>query len=76
MSDRFSKLTHTVALRRWKLTDGRLLHNKSTRALDETDSVCVLMTGATVRNLFNNTQSVSAAAAQAGIERRRNVSRP
>jgi len=67
--------TQTYAFDRWKLTDGRLLRKNSNRALDETDVVCALMTGATVRNLVNNTQSVSAAAAQVGIERRRNVSR-
>jgi len=67
--------TQTYAFDRWKLSDGRLLRKKANRALDETDFVCVLMTGATVRNLVNNTQSVSAAAAHTDIERRRNVSR-
>jgi len=67
--------TQTYAFDRWKLTDGRLLRRNSNRALEETDFVCVLMADATVRNLVNNTQSVSAAAAQVSIERRRNVSR-
>ena len=67
--------TQTYALDRWVVKDGRLLRKKANRPLDETDFVCVLMTSATVRNLVNNTQSVSAAAAQVGIERRRNVSR-
>jgi len=67
--------TQTYALDRWVIKDGRLLRKKANRVLDETDFVCVMMTGTTVRNLVNNTQSVSAAAAQVGIERRRNVSR-
>jgi len=67
--------TQTYALDRWVIKDGRLLRKKENRVLDDMEFVCVMMTGTTVRNLVNNTQSVSAAAAQIGIERRRIVSR-
>jgi len=67
--------TQTYALDRWQLKDGRLLRKTCKRDLDESDFVCVMMKDETVKNLVDNTQSVSAAASEMGAERRRNVSR-
>jgi len=67
--------TQTYALDRWQLKDGRLLSKTCKRDLDESDFVCVMMKNETVKNLVDNTQSVSAAASEMGAERRRNVSR-
>jgi len=67
--------TQTYALDRWQLKDGRLLRKTCKRDLDASDFVCVMMKDETVKNLVDNTQSVSAVASEMGAERRRNVSR-
>jgi len=67
--------TQTYALDRWQVKNGRLLRKTCKRELDESDFVCVMMKDETVKNLVVNTQSFSAAAAEHGAERRRNVSR-